>query len=467
MSCRHYSSSSSAFTARGVTVGPHSVKPRAITSGWRAMAGPYVACLSLLTFLGCSDDHGSQAPGSGIDTVGVTVMDSADVEVVTVDARMLDSLPEWSLSREPSLTIGEVAGDDRYLFGRIVGALRLQSGEIVVAEGVGLRLLFFGPDGVFRASVGREGEGPGDFMAISLWRLMDGGFAVGDDRLNRITLFDESGTLREVRTGACRSRGDSSMAALGIPRCYFEGVAGDSTVFWAGTRYAEGRPTLRPDVVTRYSGDVRFLAYDSGDTAAVVDSIRRADHVRISQLPPPGRVGAPFLWSFQELFSPDGYWAFGQHSVAVGESGRFEIRFRDTAGRLQRILRIVRPPESVTEAHVAAIRDAVGTPASMMTEEIGRKYLDEFDPGGLIPFFGELRFDIAGNLWISEYVPDEMLVIASERGWMVFDDAAMPLARITTEPLDDILEFGDDYLLVRERNELDVERVALYRIERE
>ena len=34
------------------------------------------------------------------------------MEVVTVDARMLDSLPEWSLSREPSLTIGEVTGDE-------------------------------------------------------------------------------------------------------------------------------------------------------------------------------------------------------------------------------------------------------------------------------------------------------------------------------------------------------------------
>ena len=430
------------------------------------MAGPYVALFSLLTFLGCSDDQSSQALSSGIDSVGVTVTDSSDVEVVTVDARVLDSLPEWSLSREPSLTIGEGIGDDPYLFGRIDGALRLPSGGIVIAEGVGLRLRFFGPDGVFRASVGREGEGPGDFMAISLWRLLDGGFAVGDERLNRITLFDESGTLREVRTGACRAQGDGSMAALGIPRCYFEGLAADGTVFWEGTRYPEG-PDLGPDEVVRYPGGVRFLARDSEDTAAVVDSVRRADHVRILQPPPPGIVGAaPFLWSFQELFSPGGYWAFGQHTVAVGESSRFEIRFRDTAGRLQRILRIMRPAEVVTEAHVAAIRDVVGTPASMMTEEIGQKYLDEVDPGGLIPFFGELRFDIAGNIWIAEYVP-HMLVIPSERRWMVFDEAAMPLARMTTGPLDDILEFGDDYMLVRERNELDVESVAMYSIERE
>ena len=102
-----------------------------------------------------------------------------------------------------------------------------------------------------------------------------------------------------------------------------------------------------------------------------------------------------------------------------------------------------------------------------MTEEIGLKYLDEVDARGVIPFFSELRFDLRGNLWIAEYVPDEMLVIADERRWIIFDDTAMPLARMTTGPLDDILEFGDDYLLVRERNELDIERVALFRIERE
>jgi len=43
----------------------------------------------------------------------------------------------------------------------------------------------------------------------------------------------------------------------------------------------------------------------------------------------------------------------------------------------------------------------------------------------------------------------------------------VPGTLLKTGPLDDILEFGDDYLLVRERDELDVERVALFRIERE
>ena len=424
----------------------------------------WVAVVALSLFPGCSEDISSEDISSedissGGDGVDATVTDSAGVQIVRVGGEVLDSLPEWSLSQEPLLTIGEP-----YVIGKIEDALRLRSGAIVIAEGIGLHLRVFGPDGVLRRSFGREGEGPGEFKAISLWTLQDGGFAVGDNWLNRITLFDESGTVNAVRTGACRMRGGPSLSALGIPRCHFEGLTGDGTAFWSGTRESESMPILEPDVVLRYPGEVGFLARDAEDSATMVDSVRRGTKVRIAESFP----GRGLLhWIFQELFSSEGHWAFGPHSIAVGESSRFEVRLRDTTGQLQRILRVVRAPDVVTEAHIDEIRDVVGTSASVMTEEIGLKYLDEVDARGVIPFFSELRFDLRGNLWIAEYVPDEMLVIADERRWIIFDDTAMPLARMTTGPLDDILEFGDDYLLVRERNELDIERVALFRIERE
>lgn len=431
-----------------------------VPSGGRRIGGFRVAVfsLSLSLFLGCSEDR-----SSGGDRVDVTVTDSAGVQIVRVSGEMLDSLPEWSHSREPVITIGERIGDLPYLFGKVEDALKLQSGEIVIAEGIGFEIRIFGPDGVFRRRFGREGEGPGDFQAMSLWRLQEGGFAVADDWLSRITLF-ESGALGTIRTGACHRGGDLSLAAIGIPQCYFAGLTGDGTIFWSGTKYAEAlRPTIRPDVVLRYPGGVGFLARDLEDSATVVDSIQRANRVRIAE----GGDGPLLHWSFWELFSPDGHWAFGQHSVAVGESSRFEIRFRDTTGQVQRILRVARAPDRVTKAHIDAIRDVVGTPASGMPEEIGSKYLDEVDVGGLIPFFGELRFDVRGHLWVAEYVPDQLLVIPDERRWTVFDDSAVPVARMTTGPADDILEIGDDYLLVRQRDDLDVERVALFRIERE
>ena len=436
-----------------------------VPSGRRRIGGFRVAVFSLSLFLGCSEDRSSGGDRVGVTVTdsGVTVTDSAGVQIVRVGGEMLDSLPEWSRSREPVLTIGERIGDLPYLFGKVEDALKLQSGEIVIAEGIGFEIRIFGPDGVFRRRFGREGEGPGDFQAMSLWRLQEGGFAVADDWLSRITLF-ESGALGTIRTGACHRGGDLSLAAIGIPQCYFAGLTGDGTIFWSGTKYAEAlRPTIRPDVVLRYPGGVGFLARDLEDSATVVDSIQRANRVRIAE----GGDGPLLHWSFWELFSPDGHWAFGQHSVAVGESSRFEIRFRDTTGQVQRILRVARAPDRVTKAHIDAIRDVVGTPASGMPEEIGSKYLDEVDVGGLIPFFGELRFDVRGHLWVAEYVPDQLLVIPDERRWTVFDDSAVPVARMTTGPADDILEIGDDYLLVRQRDDLGVERVALFRIERE
>ena len=61
--------------------------------------------------------------------------------------------------------------------------------------------------------------------------------------------------------------------------------------------------------------------------------------------------------------------------------------------------------------------------------------------------------------------PSPILVNTEELRWTILDENAFPLARMTTGPLDDILEIGDDYMLLRERDEMDVERVAMYRIE--
>ena len=61
--------------------------------------------------------------------------------------------------------------------------------------------------------------------------------------------------------------------------------------------------------------------------------------------------------------------------------------------------------------------------------------------------------------------PSPILVNTEELRWTILDENAFPLARMTTGPSDDILEIGADYMLLRERDEMDVERVAMYRIE--
>lgn len=389
--------------------------------------------------------------------------DSAEIETVEVGGGLLDDLPEWSLQDRPLVEIGERVAEDPYMFSRIDAAVMLPSGEFVVLDGVSLEFRVFGPDGLFRRRFGRDGEGPGEFKAASVWRLVNGGFAVADDRLNRLTVFDSTANLTESRRGICRSTGASvyNEPPNYVGSCAFAGLTGDGHMFWSETVGSE-QPPLRPDVAHHYVGGMRFLVRGSGDATLVVDSIPVANEVAILTT----RFGPRYLWVISELFEPNGNWAFGARTVAVAEGGRFEVRFRDSAGSLQRILRVDVLPERVTTGHVDAIRQLLGTAASLSPAELALDYLNDVTVGGPMPFIGKMRFDQSGRLWIAGYVPDPVLVVPKEWRWTIIDENGLPLARMTTGPSDDILEIGDDYMLLRERDDMDVESMAMYRIER-
>lgn len=71
----------------------------------------------------------------------------------------------WEVAPEPETTIGSIPrnGEDEELYG-VTDIALLADGGIVVAQQT--TVSFFDADGGFRRSVGREGDGPGDFRRI-------------------------------------------------------------------------------------------------------------------------------------------------------------------------------------------------------------------------------------------------------------------------------------------------------------
>ena len=412
--------------------------------------------LALVLCAACADSGPAAAPATG-----VVVTDSADIEFVDVAAAVVDTLPQWTFSAEPMLTIGKTTGEDPYLFARIQDAFRLRSGETVVLEGFDFEFRIFDSNGLFRGSFGGRGEGPGEFgEVVGLRERTEGGIVVADNRLRRVTLFDDQGVVSTIRSTVCPADG---WYYNDVSLCYFGGFTGDGAVFWYGSRRARELPRIDEGTVQRTPGGTLFLALASGDSTLVVDSVSARGNVRIVQ----SLNGTPALWSIPEIFAPEGHWAFGPRSVALGESSGFEIRLRDSSGELRRVLRVEREPEFVTSADIDSIKALTGTPASISPKELTLQYLDEVPTGGQIPFFSELRFDDAGRLWVADYVPPRVLLVPDTTWWTVFDQDALPLARVATGRSDNILELGEDHILLRETDEMDVQRVAMYRIERE
>src|SRR5688572_24224209 len=66
-------------------------------------------------------------------------------------------------------------------FQGVVGAVRLSTGEIAVADRGSNQIRYFGPDGTFRRAFGRAGQGPGEFRYIGTLSRFGDTLAIYDE----------------------------------------------------------------------------------------------------------------------------------------------------------------------------------------------------------------------------------------------------------------------------------------------
>ncbi len=77
-----------------------------------------------------------------------------------------------------------------------VGAVRVgPGGHVLVGERLGKSIRVFSPDGQLVRTLGRRGQGPGEFSGADDFGVLGDTIWVGDRALARLTFFDPSGTL--------------------------------------------------------------------------------------------------------------------------------------------------------------------------------------------------------------------------------------------------------------------------------
>lgn len=92
------------------------------------------------------------------------------------------------------LTIGVVEGDEAYMFGKSVGVSVDGRGNIYVLDWDRKHIRKFGPDGKYLLTIGRPGQGPGEFQNPSTARFApDGSLYVSENFGNRLYFFDPDG----------------------------------------------------------------------------------------------------------------------------------------------------------------------------------------------------------------------------------------------------------------------------------
>ncbi len=383
----------------------------------------------------------------------LAVRDSAGVRIMEILGTTWSEGEEWTLSEVPLMEIGVEEGDSVYEMYEVSGARRLSDGRIVVANGGTGELRFYDGNGRFSKSIGRVGKGPGEFEYLIWLEVLPGDTLLAFDDMRRITAFTVDGDV------------GWTLNFIAVEGVWFEGLSrpgdvrlrdGTMLMVWAtGDLWPRIRAgSLRPGQTARETATV--LHYDADgallDTVAVLPGIESAIMERngrpATMFPPMGRAVA---------------YALGDDRIFVGTQETFEIREYLTDGTLVGLIR--RPgvdlviTDADTDRFLAAMTRGVDDPSRR--RDIEERVADIPLPPSR-PAYGRLVLDATGRLWISEAIIPTVMPTR----WSVFDPDVGLLGEVVVPERFDVYEIGEDYVLGRWKDDLDIEYVRMYGLHR-
>ncbi len=399
--------------------------------------------LLVTTVVACSSGEEAES------TAQFVVRDSAGITIVTSESPAWASGFEWTIG--PMITVvGEMEGAVEYQLFHALDATRLSDGTVAVANSGTSEIRFFDSNGRHIRTVGRSGGGPGEFSdkhglrALGHW--MGDTLYTWDLYAQTLSVFSPDGEF--VRSN--RLRNTNRMYFMS--RMYGGGMFGDKTLALAlidptgGADRSEGMQTR----IVRY---VRFSA--DGDSIVSLGDYEGAEWfirfnpdgqgMRMTQ-PPFGREMTARA-AFDRLF------------VATGKG--YEIQVYRPDASLEMLIRKNHPAVAVT----AEMRDwaleqqlaAVANHSANFQATLRRDYADMTMPEFLPPY-RTIQVDENGNLWVREYlVGDDAPDL-----WSVFDSTGVWLGTVELPQGLEVFEIGDDYVLGRMEDELEVERIVIY-----
>ena len=418
-------------------------------SAWPPLAVLFLVCG------GCQPDYPSDI---GPD---VSVRDSAGVVIVEHGTLVVEDSTSWSAELDREVQFGREDGDPDELFGRVAGFVRLSDGRVLVGDGMGDRIRVFAPDGRLTETVGRSGEGPGEFTNLVGVRSFRGdSVVVVDFEGLRWSVLGPNGRFvrHQYPEVAGWNRPGSSPVLFG----FFEDGTGllglGNPLESTEIAVADGNPvrleTLAADFV-RVDGEGEILARFG------LHNLLRSVRLRVA--------GRAFSW---DGLRPPGIRAVRGERAWFADPEHGEIRVYRDDGSLERIVRVRLPeaaasPTDGTEERIEGIRRRTDDESSRAFERLVRAT----PLPDRLPAFGGLAVDPSGHMWIHPYP----LEPGEEDGgvrWYIFDPEGIflrslrlpaafhaNLGNLPSAP--PALVLGDSWILARHVGALGVETVRM------
>jgi hypothetical protein len=394
--------------------------------------------------VGCGRDAQRAARATEYDSAGVQIVESSAPE-------WADST-RWRLSDSPRVSIGVVEGDPLYQLASVTRAVRLSDGRIVIANAGSGELRFYSASGTYLSASGRTGDGPGEFRSLYWMTRIAGDSLVAFDEAGgvRISVFDSSGRFVRATRLTEKSR------RLGPQRVMGRLADGSLAMLWVdlfGSRPTTG--VFRTSaVILRYGGD-----------GALVDTIGPLPGGDQFQTLVPG--GGSITW----------YLPFGRTAAAVahgnaiyyGSGERYQIDVYAPDGTMRRsIRRAYRNPEVTREAIEGYKQQELddvterGTAGDDRRHDIEHRFAEMPFPKTMRAYDGMMRVDADDDLWVLDYQWKE----GDEPRWTVFDSTGRLLGQVAMPKRFTPYDIGTDYVVGKWQDELDVQYVRLYALEK-
>lgn len=418
--------------------------PRAWREDWISLRTIAIAAI-LAVPGGCTSDTTGGA--------SVRVVDSAGVRIATIGLPP-SSLRIWTLAPTAELVLNGAETGDSTAFAQVGPVRWLSNGGLVVADAGSQRLLVFDAGGRLVRTLGRRGDGPGEFRRLDGLAVWPGDtLTTFDPRQRRLSVWHpDTGLVRSMNLA-----GDGS----------FDSWPADAWL-WRGAVVVFQLSLVPLDSVPAGSGVRRWptraqLALRDTSGRTLIESARFDGPY--SGLVENGDVRLPF--------ANRPFVAVSRDRVHFGSGSVFEITSLDTAFRPAGIIRWPAQSEPLEPGEIARLKAELdrllvqqNVPPGPRTA-LNQSFAPEILPDER-PAIGRVFAGADGRLWAERFEPVRLGTALQTPGdrWTILEADGAPVATLRLPALTRLEDVRGDRVVVVQRDSLDVQTVAIFRIQR-
>lgn len=375
-----------------------------------------------------------------------TVVDSAGVAVVTNTTAFSTAESRLRLDTMPAVDIGGRSDDKRYDLVNIGDALRLPDGRVVVMANGSFDVRYFDAAGRHLLTVGRKGDGPGEFRGVE--HLYHGGgdtvFAY-DYQLRRLTRIDPDGHFGPILTNGVLD-GTAEIEPVGR-------LADGSWIGISRSFLMHPSPTVQRDTIGIVHLNARF---DS--ITAMVGRFPGTEQYVMTH----GEGRQQTIRSLGVPFGLGTFVAVHGSTTWIGDAVRSEVQGYRADGKLTRIVRSAASRRPVTPSDLDRAKRAELEAAGSRYAEAVQGRWQVVPVPRLHPAFGAIVVDDVGRIWMlaSKVVPTDSGQVT------VFDAEGRFTGTVMLPPRFTPTDIGADFILGVWTDMDDLEHIRIYRLHR-